>query len=445
MHGMRRIRGLKALLHDGVDLTTDLVGEANESTARTVRRVTDRVDPIAGPVRAIDALRHASTFGVLETIKLVNRTVQVVSDTGLDLAEIIAGSHGSLGGQAEAPPEPAVTMRSDSMKTASWVGDAALGLVNAVVGDHLHGRENGLDLGMRFRVGDHYVPLHRQALAHALPGASPKVALFVHGLGTTEWSWCLGAAAYHGDPAASFGSLLERDLGYTPIWLRYNTGRHVSENGRLLAAELDRFLLAYPVAIEELVLVGHSMGGLVARSACHYGSQQGLRWIRLVRHLFCLGSPHRGAPLEKLGNVLTSVLGSIDLPGTLIPARILAGRSAGIKDLRHGALLDEDWVGRDPDALRAEGQREVPLLPTISYHFVSATVTKDPAHPLGQIVGDLLVRTKSSSGPALQAGTFAIETRRFGGVMHHQLQNHPSVYEVLRCACAGEGAEDVAR
>ena len=430
---MRRIRGIKALLHDGVDLTTDLVREGMESSARTVRRVTDRVEPIAGAVRVVDSVRQFSTLGVMKTIKVVNRAVQKVSDAGLDLAEQLSLLPAGTGSGAGMVP-PAVSMRSDVVKTSGWAVDAALGLVNAVVGDHLHREGNGLDLGMSFRIGDSYVELARDASSVIVPNPSPKVALFVHGLATTEWSFCLGSQTYHGEPGVSFGSLLARDLGYTPVWLRYNTGRHVSENGRLLAAQLERFLETYPIPIVELVLIGHSMGGLVARSACHYASIESLRWPGLVSHVFCLGSPHRGAPLEKLGNVLTGVLGAIDLPGTLIPARILAGRSAGIKDLRHGALLDEDWVGRDPDALQSEGQREVPLLPSVNYHFVSATITSDPEHPLGQIMGDLLVRVPSSSGPVTHAESFAIETLRFGGVMHHQLQNHPAIYEVIRSA-----------
>lgn len=439
MFGMRRIRGIKALLHDGVDLTSDLVREGMESSARTVRRVTDRVEPIAGAARVIDSVRQLSTLGVIQTIKVVNRAVQKVSDAGLDLVEQLSpSSAGSAQSTSEA--SPVVSMRSDVVKTSGWVADAALGLVNAIVGDHLHREGNELDLGMSFRIGDSYVEFSKDACSVILPNPSPKVALFVHGLGTTEWSFCLGSQTYHGEPGVSFGSLLARDLGYTPVWLRYNTGRHVSENGRLLAAQLERFLQTYPIPISELVLVGHSMGGLVARSACHYASVESRRWPSLVSHVFCLGSPHRGAPLEKLGNVLTGVLGSIDLPGTLIPARILAGRSAGIKDLRHGALLDEDWVGRDPDALQSEGQREVPLLPSASYHFVSATVTSDPEHPLGQIMGDLLVRVPSSSGPVMHTSSFAIETLRFGGVMHHQLQNHPAIYEVLRSALDQTGS-----
>jgi len=429
---MKRIRGLTALIHDGVQLTTELVREGMNSTSRSVQRVTDQIEPIAGPARTVMALRQASTEGVLTAVQVVNRTIQVVTDAGLDLAEYVTTQRAPETEKQSPPLAPAMTMRSDVVKTASWAGDAALGLVNAVVGDHLHRRGNGLDLGMSFRAGNHYVPLTRAALDQSIKTPSRKVALFVHGLATTEWSWCLGSESYYGEPGVSFGTMLERDLGYTPIWLRYNTGRHVSENGRLLATELERFLQAYPGNLEELVLVGHSMGGLVARSACHYASEDSLRWPQLVRHVFCLGSPHRGAPLEKLGNVLTRVLGAIDLPGTLIPARLLAGRSAGIKDLRHGALLDEDWLGRDPDALRSEGTCEVPLLAHARYFFVCATVTSDPDHPLGQIVGDLLVRTPSSSGPVTCSQTFSVETSRFGGVLHHQLQNHPSIYEVLR-------------
>ncbi len=405
---MRQARGVKTLLHDAVQLTTELVRE--------------------GIV--------LSTHGVLDTVQQVNRAVQVVTDAGLDLAEQLRASSSAAQSSSVTVREAAVEMRSDVTKTARWAADAALGVVNGVVGDHLHHSGNGLDLGMSFRVGDSYVTPTSEALRQALPNPSSKVALFVHGLAATEWSWCLSAETYHGEADVCFGKLLARDLGYTPVWLRYNSGRHVSENGRLLATELERFLLAYPATVTELVIIGHSMGGLLSRSACHYGTLAGLRWPTLVRHVFCLGSPHRGAPLEKLGNVLTHVLGAIALPATRIPARILAGRSAGIKDLRHGALLDEDWLDRDPDALRSEGQQEVPLLAHVCYHFVSATVTQDPDHPVGRIVGDLLVRVPSSQGPVTHTSHFAVETLRFGGIMHHQLQNHRSVYEVIRRACA---------
>jgi triacylglycerol lipase len=426
---MRRWRGRKSLVHDAVDRTVDLVGEGHESTARNVMRVTDVIEPVREPARAVDTIRRVTTRGVLGTIKVVNRAVQAVTDVGLDLASARYGEPELTGLIA------AVPMRSDVLKTAGWIGDAGLGLVNAALGDHLHAKDNGLSLGMMFRLGDHYVrTLDRATLAQALPHPSPRVVLFVHGLGTTEWSWCLEADAYHGDPSATFGSLLARDLGVTPVWLRYNSGRHVSSNGRQLADELERFVEAYPAPIEELVLVGHSMGGLVVRSACHYGRENDARWVRLVRRVISLGSPHRGAPLAKLGAVLTTVLGAIDLPGTLVASRILEGRSAGIKDLRSGSIVDEDWIGRDLDALDAARATEIPLLPDVAYSFVSATITRDADHPVGRLIGDLLVRVPSAAGLRSEEHAFPIETEHFGGVMHHQLQNHPGIYEVVRAA-----------
>ena len=425
--GIRKWRGLKSLVHDAVDATTELVDVGHESTMRTVRGVTDHVEPLRTPVRLLDGVRRISTRGVLGTIKIVNRTVQVVTDVALDAAER-AYPEPDGGGTREALP-----MRSDATATATgaWVGDAALGLVNAAVGDHLSDRGNGLDMDMVFRVNDRYVALDPDVLLEVAPSASPKVALFVHGLGTTEWSWCLEAEAYHGDPGISFGSLLARDLGYTPVYLRYNTGRRVAQNGRLLADELARFIDAYPVPIEDLTLIGHSMGGLVLRSACHYGAEAERAWTSQVQRVFCLGTPHRGAPLAKLGHALTGVLDAIDLPGTQIGARILGGRSAGIKDLRHGAVVDEDWLDVDPELAN-----DATLLPTARHYFMSATVTEDPEHPLGRLIGDLMVRVPSSAGPTLKEAHFAIETSRYGGVLHHQLQNHPALYEQVRDACA---------
>jgi len=417
-------------VHDAVDATTDLVDVGHESTARVVTSVTDQIDELKGAARFVDDVRRLSTRGVLTTIKVVNRTVEVVTDVALDAAER------AYLDPEEPAPVAAVPMRSDVLKSGAWVGDAAIGLVNAVVGDHLEAKANGLDMSMVFRVGDFYAPLEADALREAAPNATPKVALFVHGLATTEWSWCLESEAYHGDPGISFGSLLQRDLGYTPIYVRYNTGRRVADNGKSLAAYLQRFVDNYPVPIEELTLLGHSMGGLVVRSACHHAMEAELPWTALVPRVFCLGTPHQGAPLAKLGKALTGVLDAIDLPGTQVTAKILAGRSGGIKDLSHGAVVDEDWLDPDPAA-----GSDAKLLPGARHYFVSATITEDPEHPLGQLIGDLLVREPSASGPSLDESHFSIETRRYGGVMHHQLQNHPAVYAQVRDACAEPSAD----
>ncbi|MCC7535357.1 MAG: alpha/beta hydrolase [Deltaproteobacteria bacterium] len=417
---MRRWRGLKALVHDAIDATTALVAEGHDSAARSVLRVTDHVPAVAAPAREIDDVRRLSTDGVLGTVRALNRAVAVVTDAGLDVTEQIQRRSAS---RREAPlGARLVPMRSDRTRSWEWVGDAALGAVNGVIGDRLHARGNGLDLGMTLRIGDAYA----EPVASSAAVADAKLAVFVHGLATTEWSWCLDAETRLGDPGANFGTMLARDLGYTPVFVRYNTGRPIADNGRALDDALDGFVSRCPSPIEEILLVGHSLGGLVLRSACHSATEKERPWVRRVRHVFCLGSPHRGAPLEKIGFALTRMLASVDLPGTLVPARILERRSAGIRDLRHG--LD----GGDLD--------DVPLLAHASYHFVHATVTEDVAHPVGTVVGDLLVRTASASGP--RAGSVAaVTTTHLGGVLHHQLQSHPAVYELIRRSCADRSPE----
>jgi pimeloyl-ACP methyl ester carboxylesterase len=307
-------------------------------------------------------------------------------------------------------------------------GSLALAALNAYVGDALHADDSPLALAMTVRHRGADLPLEPDALSRALPDAGSRLAIFVHGLGETDASWRLRADAQR----PGYGACLRRDLGHTPLELRYNTGLHVSDNGRALAALLHELHEAWPVAIEEVVIVGHSMGGLVARSACHYGSVAGHAWTSAVRHVFCLGSPHLGAPLEKGVNALGWALGRV--PETRPLANALGVRSAGIKDLRFGACVDEDWCDCDPDELLTDRCHDVPFLPGARFYFVAATLSRRSGDPLGAILGDLLVRVPSASGAGRRRKVgFAIEDgHHVGGLTHFDLLNHPAVYHQIR-------------
>jgi hypothetical protein len=176
------------------------------------------------------------------------------------------------------------------------------------------------------------------------------------------------------------------------------------------------------------------MGGLVARSAAHYGAEHGAAWVNRLSHLFCIGSPHFGAPLEKASNVLASVLSFFDTAGTRVPAKILNARSSGIKDLRFGYLVDDDWKGRDPDAFLDDNRHDVPFVPSATYCFIASTLTRDPNHPVSVLLGDVLVRLPSAAGwheePSRRI-PFHLG-RIVGGVHHLELMNHPEVYDVIR-------------
>jgi pimeloyl-ACP methyl ester carboxylesterase len=216
------------------------------------------------------------------------------------------------------------------------------------------------------------------------------------------------------------------------VHLRYNTGLRISDNGRRLAELLDELAAGWPAPVEEIALVGHSMGGLVARSACHYGNAAEARWVESVRHVFCLGTPHLGAPLEKAANVAGWALTRI--PETRPLASIVNRRSVGIKDLRFGSCVEEDWCDCDPDEFLNDRCNEVPFLETATYYFVGATLTRDARHPLAHLVGDLLVQFSSASGEGRRRRIpFEISNgRHFGGLTHFDLLNHPDVYEQIR-------------
>lgn len=313
----------------------------------------------------------------------------------------------------------------------STVGSLALGALNGFAGDRLARDHPDLALELSIRQHGCQIETDSGALAAAFPDATKSLAVFVHGLCETDEAWRLPTGGAERQ-RRGYGGRLRDELGYTPVYVRYNTGLHVSDNGRRLAAVLEQVCTNWPVEVEELALIGHSMGGLVGRSACHYGEREGQLWTERARHVVCLGTPHLGAPLERAANVAGWALNR--LPETRpFGDLFLNGRSAGIKDLRFGSCVEEDWCDCDPDEFLRDRCREVPFLRSASYYFVGATLTPRP-DGVGGLVGDLLVHYPSASGDGRRRRIpFEIDNgRHVGGAHHLQLLNHPAVYDHLR-------------
>lgn len=313
--------------------------------------------------------------------------------------------------------------------------DALVGAVNGVFGDFLAREHNPLAIRLAFRHRSRSVALTPQVLADTWPDATGRLAVFIHGLCCDEQSWSLYSSAHWPDAATpqTYGPRLEDALDYTPLYVRYNTGRHISENGEDFAQALEQLVEHWPVPVERIALIGHSMGGLVARSASHHGLASGLRWPAKVTQVICLGSPHHGAPLEKIGNVATAVLGAFDITRPI--ATTINARSSGIKDLRYGSLRKEDWHELDPDALLGDRREPVLPLPKARYHFIGATMGETPNDPRGLLLGDGLVRPASAAGrhrnPKHQLPVQDGDGHILCQLHHMQLLNHPEVYAHL--------------
>jgi pimeloyl-ACP methyl ester carboxylesterase len=419
-----RIRGLRSLVHDAIEVITNLVEETQAAEAKRVVGVLSHAQPVGEAAAKAEDVRKAVAGLVFDSVRLVNRGVQSATDLASAALEL-------------AVPEQVVEriakqVDASTSETLTGFVDNAQAALNAVVGDFLAARANGLAISMTFAHAGTPYALTPESLGAVIAAPTPKLAIFVHGLGCNESSWRIGAEGMHGDKDANYGAFLARDLGFTPLYLRYNTGLHISQNGRELAELLDTLVAAYPVPISEITLIGYSMGGLVVRSAAHYAAEQQRPWVARLKHVVCIGSPHLGAPLEKASNVLSSLLGMVDVAGTQVPRKILNARSAGVKDLRFGYIADEDWTDKDPDALLTDASRDVPLLPGVSYAFVAASMLAEGERG-GSLVGDMMVQLPSATGRG--DGTRQVEFHMghiVYGVNHIGLLNHPDVYTQLR-------------
>jgi pimeloyl-ACP methyl ester carboxylesterase len=245
--------------------------------------------------------------------------------------------------------------------------EIVLAVVNGVLGDYLHETANPLAIEMELRHAGRAVALAPDRLRAAIPAARSKIVVLVHGSCMTD-SQFMRAGHDH-------GAALARDLGYTPLYLRYNSGLHISTNGQAFAALLDPLLAAWPVDVDELVLLGHSMGGLVARSACHAATEHGYRWLDRVRALITIGSPHHGAPLERGGSWIDRLL---EVSPYTAPFGVLGRiRSAGVTDLRYGNVLDEHWQGRDRFAHGRDPRSACALPGSVPFYAIAGTLSTE--------------------------------------------------------------------
>ncbi|MFT7583269.1 MAG: pimeloyl-ACP methyl ester carboxylesterase [Myxococcota bacterium] len=345
--------------------------------------------PLSGPVR----LMTAATYG---GIRAATRLV----GAGLDLAlEQLSPLVGETAPGAER--------------------DAVLAALNGVLGDYLDETDNPLAIEMRLRPA----PLAVEPSAGPTSSASQKLLVLVHGS-------CMNARQWNRN-GHDHGAALARDLGYEAVYLQYNSGRHVSTNGAELAAQLERFVQARPTPVEELVILGHSMGGLVARSACHVAETAGLGWRQTLRAMVFLGTPHHGAPLERGGNWVDVLLGVSRYSAPLV--RLGQIRSAGVTDLRFGNVLDAHWHGRDRFKPGADQRSPLPLPCDVACYAIAGTTGSGRvrAH-----FGDGIVPVASALGrhqkPELSLAFPETHTWTGEGIKHLDLLDHAEVYEVLR-------------
>ena len=300
--------------------------------------------------------------------------------------------------------------------------ERGVSILNGMLGDYLQRRGNDLAIDMTFRRRGLPLELSETSLRAVKPALSGKICVLVHGFCCNESVWTFSATAADSQDG-SYGTRLQRDCGYTPFFIRYNTGLPIAQSGGHLARLLTDLVAAYPLPVDEITLIGHSMGGLVIRGACDPAHTETANWIKHVKRVIYLGTPHDGADLERFAHITTGTLQAIPNPVTRLIGDILNLRSRGTKDLRQGQPLS--------------GNGSLPWLPSAHHYLLMGTLTKDPEHPVGRIFGDALVRVPQANDAQDTDGP-SPSIIVFPGVHHLALAHDAAVYQCIRQICAGE-------
>ena len=390
---VRRRASYAPALNAGFQATASSVQEMHEAISGKAFDHLVRVPGLSMPTRIVQGVHDAITQGVYAAVR-----------HGGNVALSMAAGVESL----TVDPQRVIGTREQAVRSA----------FNGAFGDSLATHGSGLAISMG---------LHANG-APLLPGSEASAALrarvcvFVHGLACDEQSWALRSEAWNATPwadslpaghAVQYGELLEHELGLSAVYLRYNTGLSIDANSQQLAELLERLSQAAPRVVD-WALVGHSMGGLVARRAHELAAGQGLRWAKRTSQIVCLGSPHQGAPLEKLGRAAAGALAFSDVTRPL--ARIANARSQGIKDLRRGLAKKKGAALKSP-ALR----------------LVYATLGDETTGAIGSFVGKMFGDGLVMAGSASDVGQEGdVEPVEIAGLGHMALLNHPRVYAVLR-------------
>lgn len=305
-------------------------------------------------------------------------------------------------------------------------GRLIVAAVNGLIGDELRMLDDPQAITMAVRVDGDDVPATGWPLAQAFRSSTSHPVVFLHGLCENDESWANWAERW----GTTYAERIVAETDGTPVMVRYNTGLHISENGKHLDALLQQLVASWPVPVTRISLVGHSMGGLVVRAATNHATASGQTWQHLVRDVVCLGTPHAGANLEKAAHLGSRLLRF--WPESSPFSNILESRSAGIVDLRHGYITQDEWEGQDLTSQWGLDRIAAAPLPRAEYHFVAATLGASQKHPLSSVLGDLLVHFSSATGVG-KAGPI-VDGARFEylpSAHHFALLNHPQVGEWL--------------
>ncbi len=371
------------------------------------------VDAVKGVTNIVESLHStiASFTGIIGDPKkdakgisgMVYRNIRKITDAFGDGIDVMLGKLSDVIGEKQ-------SFRSR---------EAIIAATNGVIGDYLHKHSNPLAIHMSLRRDGK--SLSKEDIGELIKKTKGKVLILIHGLCMNDLQWLRNNHDH--------GQALAEELGYTCLYLHYNTGKHVTENGKELALLLEQ--IGQPNLT--ISILAHSMGGLLARSACYYAQRAHQSWLKQCDKIIFLGTPHHGALLEKGGNWLNTMLKVS--PYTEPFTKITNIRSGGITDLRYGNIIDEDWNQHDRFEHNKDKRTYVPLPENIQCYAIAATTSKkNDSVVANNVVGDGLVTVNSALGIHTEYDLKIPEENKWIGreIGHIELLENDKVYQVIK-------------
>lgn len=298
-----------------------------------------------------------------------------------------------------------------------------ISILNGVLGDFLNEQKNPLTIAMQFRINGHTID--EKILAQKLNSSGNKLLLVIHGHCMNDLQWTRSGGYNHAE-------LLAEETGMVPVFLHYNSGKHISENGREFSEQLEALLQKLPDP--DVYILAHSMGGLVSRSAFHYAEYESHTWLQRLKKIVFLGTPHHGSLLERAGNMIDLILDSNRFTSPI--SKLGKIRSAGITDMRYGYVIDEHWNDKDRFASSADNRIPVPLPEHVDCYAIAAAKSKKSGLIGDRVTGDGLVNIDSALGKHKKS-ELTLEfppqhTEVFYGIGHMKLLSDEKVYGKIR-------------
>lgn len=342
-----------------------------------------------------------------EVSKRISEPLSVLNDSldnrGGDNLKGNVGASDSANGNVSEDAPPSSPPSSTHSPSSSSIKPTLLSAINGIIGDYLHTQQNPLSIAMTFR--QHGNDIELNALAQQIVDSEGKLLIMVHGLCMNDVQWKQGEHDH--------GYHLANDLSCTTVYLHYNTGRHIYQNGMELNALLGKLASQFHSLQSQhslaISVVAHSMGGLVTRSALYYAkaaiseaaaktevAEESIQWAEYLQKIVFLGTPHHGAPLEKAGIWVDLFLGMHHFTAPL--TRITQIRSAGIADLRHGYIVESDTHSERRFDFASDQRKPISLPDGVECYAIATTSSASPNAINKHLVGDGLVPLNSALG-----------------------------------------------